>query len=188
MKYIRHRRFEDLPSPVYTGEEHKDESLVREFDEAFDRVAAALSEVYLVDTEGGCGIEGAPISMSRYVDICRQHTIVVERGAWHPDVVRILHEQLKSLPQGWTFAIDVAGCPSGQAHIVVESDGTVHGWSDYAARAALSVFGFDRLTGLFRNIDFAVTSFMDDLRRRRSIRKALSKPFRIEDHIQPNNE
>lgn len=188
MRYIRHRRFEDLPSAVYTGEEHKDESLVREFDEAFDRVAAALSEVYLVDSEGGCGIEGAPISMSRYVDICRQHTIVVERGAWHPDIVRILHEQLKSLPQGWTFAIDVAGCPSGQAHIVVESDGTAHGWSNYAARNALSHFGFDRLSGLFRNINFAINSLMDDLRQRRAIRNAISKPFRIEDHIQPDKE
>ncbi len=188
MRFIRHRRFENLPSPVCTGAEHNDESLVREFDEVFDRLAAALGELYLVDTEGGCGIEGAPISMSRHVDICRQHMIVVQREAWHPDVIRILIEQLESLPPGWTIAIDVGGCPRGQAHIVVEADGTVHGWSDHGARAVLSAFGFDRLTGLFRKMDFAATSFIDELRRRRSIRKALSMPFRIEDHIQPNNE
>jgi hypothetical protein len=166
MQFVRHLRYEDLPSPECTGEEHKDEVLVREFDEAFDRLAAALSELYLVDTEGGCGIEGAPISMCRYVDIYRQHTLVVERQAWHPDVIRILHQQLQQQPAGWTFAIDATEFPPGQAHIVVEQDGTVHGWCDFSASSTLSAFGFNELRGLLRIARFKTVSFIDRLKRK----------------------
>ena len=166
MKFIRHLRYEGLPSPEYTGEEHKDEALVREFDEAFDRLAAALGQLYLVDTEGGCEIEAAPISMCRYVDICRHHTIVVERQAWDPDVIQILHEQLQQLPAGWTFGIDATDFPTGQAHIVVEQDGTVHGWCDFPAGSILSVFGFKELRGPFRIARFKTVSFIDRLKRK----------------------
>jgi len=185
MRYIRHIRSNLLPEPEFTGEEHKDDKRVAEFDQAFDQVATALGELYLVDPEGGCGVEGAPISMSRYVDICRQHMIVVDRRAWHPDIVRILYEQLQSMSDGWTLAIDVAGSRSGQAQIVVEADGTIHGWSDFSAHSILESFGFPPLRGFVTKVRFATVSFLENWKRRRTIRKALSQPFRIEDHIHP---
>jgi hypothetical protein len=185
MRYIRHIRSNLLPEPEFTGHEHKDDKRVAEFDQAFDQVATALSDLYLVDPKGGCGVEGAPISMSRYVDICRQHTIVVGRQAWHSDIVRILHEQLQSMPDGWTLAIDVDGSHSGQAQIVVEADGTIHGWSDYSAHSVLENFGFPPLCGFVTKVRFAAVSILENLKRRRTIRKALSQPFSIEDHIHP---
>lgn len=178
MRFVRHLHFEDLPSPEYTGEEYKDDARVREFDEAFDRLAAALSELHLVDTEGGCGIQGAPISMSRYVDVCRQHTIVIKRQAWHPEVVSVLHKQLQALPAGWTFAIDATEFPPGQAHMVVDADGTVHGWSDYSARSTLSRFGFDGFRSTFQQVQFALTSMIDQQRTKWRIRKVLRRSSR----------
>ncbi|MBB5353910.1 hypothetical protein HNR46_004175 [Haloferula luteola] len=182
MRFIRHPRFKDLPKPEFTGEEHKDEARVKEFDDAFDRIAASLSDLYLVDTESGCGVQGAPISMSRHVDICRQHTIVVDRQAWHPDVIKVLHKQLQELPNGWTLAIDASEFPPGQAHITVEPDGTVHGWSDYSARATLSAFGFDDLKGPIRNLRFAAVGFVDDLRTKIELRRVIRRPFNVQDH------
>lgn len=187
MRFIRHFRFEGLPKPKFTGDEHKDEARVKEFDNAFDLVATALGDLYLVDTEGGCGVEGAPISMSRYVGVCRQHTIVVDRKAWHPDVVRILFEQLQVLPKGWTLAIDATEFPPGQAHIVVTADGVVHGWSDFSARSTLKTFGFGDLEGVCRNLHFAVVSFIDELKRKIVIWRVRRNPFDIEDHIQKTN-
>lgn len=116
-----------------------------------------------MDAEGGCGVQGAPIYMDRHVDVCRQHTIVVDRQAWHPDVVKILHGQLQVLPKGWMLAIDATEFPEGQAHIVVEADGTVHGWSDYAARHTLNAFGFDHLKGPLQHLYFAVGSMIGHL-------------------------
>lgn len=171
------------------GEEVSREEQEREFDEAFDRVVEALGEAYLVDSGDRGEIQGAPISMSRYFDPCLQHTIVVYPKAWHPDVVRILHEVLETLPAGWTFAIDVSDSP-GQAYIVVEADGTVHGWSDYSARSTLTAFGFEELEGPLKCGWFWITSVYDDWRRGLRLRafKKKMKNIRIEDLVQNNKD
>lgn len=182
MLFVHHLRYHDLPSPDFTGREHEDESMVREFDEAYDQLAAALSELYLVDSGGSHPVEGAPIHMDRYVDVCRQHTIVVDRLAWHPDVVEVLHQQLQQLPIGWIFAIDATDFPPGQALIVVEKDGRVHGWSDYSARSTLETFGFAGIGGPIRQLKFAVVSTIDRMRRRREMRKLMQRPFDYREH------
>ncbi len=171
------------------GEDSTREEKEREFDEAFDRVVEALSEVYLVDSGDRGEIQGAPISMSRYFDPCLQHTIVVYPKAWHPDVVRILHEVLQTLPAGWTFAIDVSDSP-GQAYIVVEADGTVHGWSDYSARSTITAFGFKELEGSLKCACFWITSAIDVWHRElrwKSFRKKI-KNTRVEDLVQYNKD
>ncbi len=180
MQYKRQPRYKDLPIPAYTGEEHKDEAIVREFDNAFDSVAAALGKLHLVDTEAGCGVERAPVSMSRYVDVCRQHTIVINRRAWHPDIVTILHNELQRLPTGWTLAIDATEFPPGQAHIVVEADGTVHGWSDFSARSTLSDFGFEQPRFLTLVRLYFVELF-DSFRKKCRRKKPSVMPTRLED-------
>jgi hypothetical protein len=188
MQYKRQPRCEDLPVPVYTGKEHEDEAVVREFDSAFDNVAVALGKLYLVDTEGGQGIEGAPISMSRYVDVCRQHTIVVNRRAWHPDIITILHKELERLSAGWTLAIDATEFPPGKAHIVVEADGTVHGWSDFSARSTLTDFGFEQPKFLTL-VRLYLVELFDSFRKKCRRKKPSVMPTRLEDqydYIQKN--
>ena len=189
MRFVRHPRYKNLPRMKSFGDEVSREEQELEFDEAFDRVVEALSRVYLVDSGDRGEIQGAPISMSRYFDPCLQHTIVVYRKAWHSDVVRILHEVLQTLPAGWTFAIDVSGSP-GQAYIVVEADGTVHGWSDYSARSTLTAFGFEKLEGLLKCGWFWITSVYDDWRRglRLWALKRKMKNIRIEDLVQYNKD
>jgi len=147
------------------------EDRLREFDDAFDRAAVALGEVYLVDCGDGGGVKGSPISMSRYFDPCRQHTIVVFPKAWHPDVVRILCEQLQALPSGWTFAIDASEFPPGQAHIIVEADGTVHGWSEFSARSTLTAFGFPEIGNPLKCLSFRIVSAVADWFRRNKLRR-----------------
>ena len=189
MRFVRHLRYKDLPRTNSFSEDSSREAQAREFDEAFDRVVEALGELYLVDSGDRREIEGAPISMSRYFDPCLRHTIVVYRKAWHPDVVRILHEVLQTLPAGWTFAIDVSDSP-GQAYIVVEADGTVHGWSDYSARATLAAFGFEGLEGTLKCACFWITSVFHVWRRKlwwRSFKKKI-KNTRIEDLVQHNKD
>jgi hypothetical protein len=190
MKFVRHPRYKDLPRMKSFGEEVSREEQEREFDEAFDRVVEALSEVYLVDSGDRGEIQGAPISMSRYFDPCLQHTILVYPKAWHPDVVIILHEVLQTLPAGWTFAIDATEFPPGQALIVVEADGTVHGWSYFSARSTLTAFGFEKLGGPLTCAWFWITSVYDDWRsglRLWAFKKKI-KNTRIEDLIQYNKD
>jgi len=189
MRFVRHLRYKDLPQIKSFGEDSTREEKEREFDGAFDRVVEALGEVYLVDSGDRGEIQGAPISMSRYFDPCLQHTIVVYRKAWHSDVVRILHEVLQTLPAGWTFAIDVSDSP-GQAYIVVEADGTVHGWSDFSARSTLTAFGFEELEGALKCGWFWITSMIHIWRRElwwRSFKKKI-KNTRIEDLVQYNKD
>ncbi|PAW65946.1 MAG: hypothetical protein B9S38_14350 [Verrucomicrobiia bacterium Tous-C4TDCM] len=172
------------------GEEVSREEQVREFDEAFDRVVQALSEVYLVNSGDGDQIKGAPIWMDRFFDPCLQHTIVVSSQAWHPDVVSILREVLQTLPAGWTFAIDATEFPPGQALIVVEADGTVHGWSYFSARSTLTAFGFEKLEGPLTCAWFWITSVYDEWRSELRLRafKRKMKSTRIEDLIQYNKD
>lgn len=190
MRFLRHINYGSLPRMGSFEESISREDRLKEFDEAFDRVAAALGEVYLVDDGDGGGVKGSPISMSRYFDPCRQHTIVVYPKAWHPDVVRILCEQLQALPSGWTFAIDASEFPPGQAHIVVEADGTVHGWCEFRARSTLAAFGFPAITNPVKSIWFRIYSAVDNGFRSWKLRRFRKRVAgsRIEDLIQTHKD
>ncbi|MBX3742964.1 MAG: hypothetical protein KF712_18410 [Akkermansiaceae bacterium] len=163
LRFIRHTDYDDLPRVLFTGEEHKDDAMVKEFDHAFDLVASALRELHEVDADGGD--HDAPIYMTRYVDICRQHTIVVARAAWHPGIVTVLYRELQKMPEGWTLQIDATDFPPGQAYVVVTADGTVHGWAEFRARRTLTAFGFPGIGGLVPGLLFAVRSAFGRLRK-----------------------
>ncbi|MCW1916512.1 hypothetical protein OJ996_23195 [Luteolibacter sp. GHJ8] len=175
MQFVRCLRYRDLPKPKW--DENEEASLEKEFNEVYDQLVAALSELYLVDDQAGSGPENAVISMSRYdVSICRHHNIVADSPAWHPDLVMTMHAVLQEVPAGWTFGIDATEFPPGQAHVVIQRDGTVSGWSEFGARATLGRLGFPPRLGLLWNTWCFLVNWVDDLRRRLAVRRALKAP------------
>lgn len=142
MRFHRIPTYASLPEPG-PPLDHDDENIIVESDFGFDRLAARLSELYLVDS--GKGPKSAVISMDRYADPCRHHTVVICEPAWHRDVIEVMLEVLADLPEGWSFGIDATEFPPGQAHIMVTGSGDVYGWSEYRSRSTLDRFGFKPL-------------------------------------------
>jgi hypothetical protein len=148
-----------------------------EFNEVYDALATALSDLYLVDDRAGMGPANAVISMSRFdVSICRHHNIVVDQPAWDPDLIKVMHGLLQKVPDGWTFGIDATDFPPGQAHMVIQKDGTVFGWSEFGARTTLSRFGFPVRMGLLWSIRHLIVNCLDDIRRGFVVRAAMKAP------------
>jgi hypothetical protein len=175
MLFVRCLRYRDLPKPKWG--ENEEASLEDEFNAVYDRLVAALGELYLVDDRAGMGPKNAVISMSRYdVSICRHHNIVAKPPAWHPDLVTTMHAVLQEAPFGWTLGIDASEFSSGQAHVVIQRDGTVFGWSEVGAKATLGRLGFPPRRGLFWNMWFLLINWVDDLRRGLAVRAALKAP------------
>lgn len=170
MRFFRVNRYADLPHPTETLD-HEDDEVIAESDLAFDRLAEALSTLYLVDD--GDGQQGAPIHMYRYVDPCRHHTVVIDEAAWHVDVISTMIDVLSELPDGWTFGVDATEFPPGQAHLVVNQKGEVYGWAEYRARRTLESFGFEGISSPFQAFTAALRGLGEsfDRWRRRQARR-----------------
>ena len=78
MRFHRVPTFASRPEPG-PALDHEDQAVIAESDLGFDRLAARLSELYLVDS--GDGPKSAVIYMDRYVDPCRHHTVVIDEPA-----------------------------------------------------------------------------------------------------------
>ena len=147
--------------------------MIAESDLRFDRLASRLSELYLVDS--GDGPKSAVIYMSRHVDPCRHHTVVIDEPAWHRNVIQAMLEVLSDLPDGWSFGIDATAFPPGQAHIMITGSGDIYGWSEYRSRTTLDRFGFEPLRNPLLIASHYFRGGIEGVRRSIRVRRLLNK-------------
>jgi len=94
-----------------------EEDFRREYDAAFDALAEELSSVGSVSD----GFSDGDFSMSRYVDLNRNITVVAYSDiATSPEALRASHAVLQSLPEEYVLSFD-----AHPTYVCVRRDGTV---------------------------------------------------------------